>query len=248
MGQRLCCSKRWSLCSHHTGQILLLYQLKLWTLFWNLNFGTVRVVPCEQNIWSHEYSTGQEFVQWFMNACSLTINFSCLFQILRHPTKPNVTPVEVLPVFPDFQVVFIHLHEVIYQTQDTLFHHIFKKNLVENVMGRVVLVVGCVCFVWYCQDEHFVECLKKSNPLCYTSVSNKSEVQVSELSINKTHTITTVHKLLSKLAHTQLHLVERKQSIHNVQYHPSHLRHDPWGFRLDSFEFWEQSSESINTI
>ena len=60
MGQRLCCSKRWSLCSHHTGQILLLYQLKLWPLFWRLNFGRVRVVPCEQNTWSHEYSTGQQ--------------------------------------------------------------------------------------------------------------------------------------------------------------------------------------------
>lgn len=74
----------------------------------------------------------------------MSINFA--FQILRHPTKPNVTPVEVLPVFPDFQVVFTHLHEVIYQTQDTLFHHIFIKK-VENVMGRGVLLVGCLCFV-----------------------------------------------------------------------------------------------------
>ena len=128
---------------------------------------------------------------------SLSISFACLFQILRHPTKPNVTPVEVLPVFPDFQVVFINLHEVIYQTQDTWLHHIFNKK-VENVMGRVVLLVDCLCFVSCCQDEHFVECFKKSNPLCYTSIiSNQSKVQVSVLNINlKTHTMYNCTKII----------------------------------------------------
>lgn len=39
--------------------------------------------------------------------------------ILRHPTKPNVTPVEVLPVFPDFQMWAQPCAHVIFDTDPT---------------------------------------------------------------------------------------------------------------------------------
>lgn len=39
--------------------------------------------------------------------------------ILRHPTKPNVTPVEVLPVFPDFQMWAHPCAHVIFDTDPT---------------------------------------------------------------------------------------------------------------------------------
>ena len=60
----------------HLGRLLLLSincghvwsscHMELWTAK-RLNFRTVRVVPCEQNTWTHGFSTGRKLVRCHVN-------------------------------------------------------------------------------------------------------------------------------------------------------------------------------------